>query len=334
MTLMLALASLLERLREDPGTVGKRYQLAVSLDPGRARRRARALPGRGRRRAALQRRRGGLVPARRAGAARRLPRRPHATSRTPPLAEGRRIRGPDEVEVGRRDGGRARAAAGLACSRRRSRTAARCASASPASCARWRTTGGSPGCEPDRLLAARPGPQPAGRRAPRSPAPTRADGHAAAASALGARLQPVGAAQTDNAAFLAVLAAVLRGVGLAVGLVCLYALVQALTVTARERRGAVALLRACGADGADRRPRARRRGGRRGDPGGARRRACSRSSPSARSSRTSPRASPSLPLAPDARPDRAGRPAACSRWRSIATALVARRVLREPSSRG
>ena len=44
------------------------------------------------------------------------------------------------------------------------------------------------------------------------------------------------------------LAAVLRGVGLAVGLVCLYALVQALTMTARERRGAVALLRACGGD--------------------------------------------------------------------------------------
>ena len=66
---------------------------------------------------------------------------------------------------------------------------------------------------------------------------------------LGASLGRVGAAQTDNAAFLAVLAAVLRGVGLAVGLVCLYALVQALTVTARERRGAVALLRAVGADG-------------------------------------------------------------------------------------
>ena len=65
---------------------------------------------------------------------------------------------------------------------------------------------------------------------------------------LGAALQRVGAAQTDNAAFLAVLASVLRGVGLAVGLVCLYALIQALTVTARERRGAVALLRATGAD--------------------------------------------------------------------------------------
>ena len=51
-----------------------------------------------------------------------------------------------------------------------------------------------------------------------------------------------------TAQFLAVLAAVLRGVGLAVGLVCLYALVQALTMTARERRGAVALLRACGGD--------------------------------------------------------------------------------------
>jgi ABC-type antimicrobial peptide transport system permease subunit len=44
-----------------------------------------------------------------------------------------------------------------------------------------------------------------------------------------------------------VLAAVLRGVGLAVGLVCLYALVQALAMTARERRGAVAVLRASGA---------------------------------------------------------------------------------------
>ena len=59
----------------------------------------------------------------------------------------------------------------------------------------------------------------------------------------------MGGASTRNAQFLGVLAAVLRGVGLAVGLVCLYALVQALAMTARERRGAVALLRACGGDG-------------------------------------------------------------------------------------
>ncbi len=67
-------------------------------------------------------------------------------------------------------------------------------------------------------------------------------------AALGAPPQPVAAATTRNAGFLGVLAAVLRGVGLAIGLVCLYALVQALAMTARERRGAVALLRASGGD--------------------------------------------------------------------------------------
>jgi ABC-type lipoprotein release transport system permease subunit len=41
---------------------------------------------------------------------------------------------------------------------------------------------------------------------------------------------------------------VLRGVGFTVALVRLYALVQALALTARERRGAVALLRAVGGD--------------------------------------------------------------------------------------
>jgi len=66
--------------------------------------------------------------------------------------------------------------------------------------------------------------------------------------ALGAPAQRVAGATTRNGAFLGVLAAVLRGVGLAVGLVCLYALVQALAMTARERRSAVALLRATGAD--------------------------------------------------------------------------------------
>ena len=181
---------------------------------------------------------------------------------------------------------------------------------------------------PDQLLAPRPDLSPqvvvraeAGRR------PRAVD--ARAASTLGARLQPVGAAQTDNAAFLAVLAAVLRGVGLAVGLVCLYALVQALTVTARERRGAVALLRACGADGttvglvlagaavavavpaalAGRRARGGRLRPARRPPGRGLRLAAARA---------------------DARPDRARRPAACSRSPRIATALVARRVLREP----
>ena len=44
-TLMLALASLLERLREDPGTIGKRYQIAVTLDSVRSCNEAARLPG-------------------------------------------------------------------------------------------------------------------------------------------------------------------------------------------------------------------------------------------------------------------------------------------------
>ena len=71
---------------------------------------------------------------------------------------------------------------------------------------------------------------------------------AAGLAALGAPAARVGGATTSNAQFLGILASVLRGVGLAIGLVCLYSLVQALAITARERRGAVALLRAAGGD--------------------------------------------------------------------------------------
>ena len=71
---------------------------------------------------------------------------------------------------------------------------------------------------------------------------------AAGLAALGAEPTRVRGATTSNAQFLGILAAVLRGVGLAIGLVCLYSLVQALAIAARERRGAVALLRAAGGD--------------------------------------------------------------------------------------
>ena len=153
---------------------------------------------------------------------------------------------------------------------------------------------------------------------------------ARAARARRAAAVRVGGATTRNGAFLGVLAAVLRGVGLAVGLVCLYALVQALAMTARERRGAVALLRACGGDARDGRDRARRRRRRgraaRGALAGVRARVgwCS-----GRWSRGSPPASPSLPLAPAP-----GQVAivlvGLAALAAAATALVARRVLREP----
>jgi ABC-type lipoprotein release transport system permease subunit len=171
----------------------------------------------------------------------------HTRFEAPPLAAGRRLRGPGEVEVG----------LGLADALGLRPGSTLAAQLPQGGEVRFRVAGVVRALEndgriawvrPDRLLAADPQLQPQivvrlGAGASRADVSRRL-------RALGARAQPVAAAQTDNARFLAVLAAVLRGVGLAVGLVCLYALVQALTVTARERRGAVALLRACGGDAA------------------------------------------------------------------------------------
>ncbi len=243
-TLMLALASLLVRLREDPGTVGKRYQLAVSLDNGTIPE-ARRIPGVD---AVGQRYSIDAADSFRLGEPVRLVAYPgdHTDFEDPPLAEGRRIRGPNEVEVGQ----------GMADALGLQPGSVLATQIPDGGEVRFRVTGivralENDGriawVEPDKLLALRPdlSPQVVVRVKPGADtaAVTRR------LQDLGATLSPVGAAQTDNAAFLAVLAAVLRGVGLAVGLVCLYALIQALTVTARERRGAVALLRAVGADG-------------------------------------------------------------------------------------
>ena len=242
-TLMLALASLLERLREDPGTIGKRYQIAVALDPWLVNDAGR-LPGVA---AVGERYSVDAADSFRLGEPMRLIAYPgdHTQFEAPPLAEGRRIRAENEIEVG----------VGLADQLGLRPGSVLAAQLNEADEVRFRVVGivralennGRIGwVQPDRLLAAAPGLRPQ--------AVVRIAAGADRAEVtqrlvdLGARARPVGAAQTDNAAFLAVLAAVLRGVGFAVGLVCLYALVQALTVTARERRGAVALLRACGAD--------------------------------------------------------------------------------------
>jgi ABC-type lipoprotein release transport system permease subunit len=188
-TLMLALAALLERLRDDPGTVGKRYQLTVRLDPFDVDA-VRAIPGVGLA-DALGLRPGAMLAVQTAG------------------GDEARFRVVGVVRALEHDGRVAYV-------------------------------------RPPRLLAAQPDVG--------STISVRLDPGADRAAveqeleALGAPPQPVGGATTRNAAFLGVLATVLRGVGLAVGLVCLYALVQALAMTARERRGAVALLRACGGD--------------------------------------------------------------------------------------
>jgi len=241
--LMLALASLLERLRDDPGTVGKRYQLTLSA-PEYLLPSVRDIPGV---EAAGARYAVDAADSFRLGEPLRLVAYPgdHTEFEAPPLAQGRRVRGPGEVEVG----------VGLADAlglRPGSTLAAQLPSGAEV---RFRVAGVVRALEndgriawtrPDKLLAGDPALQP-GLVVRLAPGADRAAVTRALAG-LGTPPRTASAATTRNGQFLAVLAAVLRGVGLAVGLVCLYALVQALTMTARERRGAVALLRACGGD--------------------------------------------------------------------------------------
>ena len=238
-TLMLALASLLERLRDDPGTVGKRYQLTVQLDRATLDQ-VRAVPGVA---DASPRFVTDAADSFRLDKPFRLVAYPgdHTRFEAPPLAEGRRVRGPGEIEVG----------LGLADALGLRPGSALAAQLPAGDELRFRVVGVVRALENDgRIAWARPDRlgDLSGSVAVRLEA-------GADRAAVGRRLEAVGApptrvggATTRNAPFLGVLAALLRGVGLAVGLVCLYALVQALAMTARERRGAVALLRACGGD--------------------------------------------------------------------------------------
>ncbi len=238
-TLMLALASLLERLRDDPGTVGKRYQLTVQLDPSRVGE-VRAIPGVA---DAAPRTVVDVADSYRLDKPFRLVGYPgdHTEFEAPPLAAGRRVRDAGEVEVG----------LGLADALGLRPGSALAAQLPTGEEVRFRVVGVVRALENNGRIAWTRAPGTVGGQ---SSLAVRLDGGAdrpaveRALEALGAPPQRVGGATTRNAAFLGVLAAVLRGVGLAVGLVCLYALVQALAVTARERRGAVALLRACGGD--------------------------------------------------------------------------------------
>jgi ABC-type lipoprotein release transport system permease subunit len=241
--LMLALAALLERLRDDPGTLGRRYDLTVRLEPSMAQA-VRRIPGVS---AAGVRYQTEAADSFRLGEPLRLIAYPgdHTRFEAPPLAAGRRLRtdGEAEVGVGLADALGLRPGATLAAQTRSGAEV------------RFRVSGVVRALEhdgrvayvrPQRLLAAEP-------YLDSTLSVALAPGADRAAvdrrlRAYGAQAQPAAGATTRNTAFLGVLAAVLRGVGLAVGLVCLYALVQALAMTARERRGAVALLRACGGD--------------------------------------------------------------------------------------
>ena len=241
--LMLALASLLVRLRDDPGTVGKRYELTADLGASRLPQ-VRALPGV---RDAAARYQLEGADSFRLGQPVRLIGYPgdHTPFEAPPLASGRRLRAANEAEVG----------LGLAQALGLRPGSTLAVQAPGGDEIRLRVAGVVRALEnrgrvayvrATPLLAADPGLEPT--LAIRLSAGADRERIGAQLRVLGAAPAPVGGATTSNARFLGILAAVLRGVGLAVGLVCLYALIQALAITARERRGAVALLRAAGGD--------------------------------------------------------------------------------------
>ncbi len=66
-------------------------------------------------------------------------------------------------------------------------------------------------------------------------------------AALGADVSGTAGAIAGSKALIAALTAILRAIAVVDGLVCLYALVQALALTAQERRTTLGVLRACGA---------------------------------------------------------------------------------------
>jgi ABC-type lipoprotein release transport system permease subunit len=240
-TLMLALASLLERLRDDPGTVGKRYQLTAQLPPASLDA-VKAIPGVA---DAGVRYQVDAADSFRLDKPFRLIgyRGDHTRFEAPPLAAGRRLRGPHEVEVG----------LGLADALGLRPGSPFAVQLPDGTESRFRVAGVVRALENDgRIAWVDPSPGVTRGQTPLLAVKLDAGADRAAVERrlqdLGAPPQAVGGATTRNAQFLGVLAAVLRGVGLAVGLVCLYALVQGLATTARERRGAVALLRACGGD--------------------------------------------------------------------------------------
>jgi ABC-type lipoprotein release transport system permease subunit len=243
--LLLALATLLQRLRDDPATLGKRYQLTTRLPAEQASEVAR-IPGV---EAAAVRYSTDAVGASSLGSPLKViaySRGDHTTFEAPPLAEGRRARGPGEAEVGQglADALGLRPGSTLALQPLAPREV------------RFRVVGVVRALQdegrvafvaPDRLRAA--------GVALDGPMVLRLDAGAdrarigRALAALGAHADAVRGATGDSGAFLDVLAGLLRIVAVSVALVCLHALVSALALTARERRGAVATLRAAGADG-------------------------------------------------------------------------------------
>ncbi|HEX8207128.1 MAG TPA: FtsX-like permease family protein [Solirubrobacteraceae bacterium] len=241
LVLLLALASLLVALRDDPGTVGKRYSITANLPPS-AVDDVERIPGV---EAAAERLSIEASAAFSLGQQLRLVGfdAGNENFEAPPLAEGRRRKAIDEAEVG----------VGLA-DALGLRPGSRLVVALPGGAeGRFRVTGIVRALENDGRVAyvrdERLDQLGAGGRPVVAVRLERGADRAAvnrALTDLGARPSEATAATTNNRRFLGVLAAVLRIVALTVALVCLVVLAQALVLTARERRPTLALLRTVG----------------------------------------------------------------------------------------
>ncbi len=245
--LLLGLVSLLQALSEDPGTVGKRYDLTAQLEPYDLPA-VRAIPGVA---AAAQRISVPAADSYDLGETLELVAyRDHSRFEDPPLAGGRRVRAPDEAEVG----------TGLASALGLSVGGPLAVQIPGGGEARFRVVGLVRALvhdgriayvQPRRLVAA-------GLRGDGVTAVVLAPGAdrarvVAALTDLGGRptaataATPSAAASPRSAPFLGTIATLLEVVGLVDALVCLFVLVQALGLAARERGRTLAVLRALGA---------------------------------------------------------------------------------------
>jgi putative ABC transport system permease protein len=240
--LMLALASLVAALRDDPGSIGKRYDLTARLPADRV--------GEVRAVAGVQRAAPRWVVQGADSFALGEPVRlvafagDHTAFEDPPVDRGRRVRSDGEAEIG----------VGLAQALGIGVGSTLAVQLPSGGEVRFRVVGTVRALDqsgriayvrPARLLAADPG---ASAQIAIKLAPG-ADPAAVSARLAQLGVQPTGVAgaTTRNGAFLGTLAALLRAVAVVDALVCLYALVQALGLVARERRPTLALLRATGA---------------------------------------------------------------------------------------
>lgn len=240
--LMLGLASLLTALRSDPSAVGTRYQLTVS-EPAGGVAAVRAVPG-----VAAATRRYQVRAADSFALGEPISITAFAGGPAgfvdPPLDDGRRVRSAGEVEIG----------TGLATALGIGVGGTLAVQLPNGGETRFRVVGTVRALEadgrvaytrPERLLAAAP--ELPSDIAVRLDDPADRDRVGRQLAAIGATPTAVGGATTSNRAFLGTLATVLEVVAALDALVCLYALIQALALTARERRPTLALLRAQGA---------------------------------------------------------------------------------------